>query len=125
MKLDVRDRAAGALLNPHALGDLAGARVEFLDFDTVLLLERIDHDLPVRRAELGVIDRYVCFRLGGCDDFVPVLGAGRRERRAASIKATTGPNFTESLPWRDVVSDYDPDTGRVQETPCHSWRSAE
>ena len=46
--MDVAQEAAGRLLDPHALAHLAGARLQQLDLDAVLLLEGLDDRLVER-----------------------------------------------------------------------------
>ena len=85
--MEVAQEAAGRLLDAHALAHLAGARLEQLDLDAVLVLERLDDRLVEGRADRGGVDDELAFLLGGLDDLRPVVGlrrGGPSERGAAA-----------------------------------------
>src|SRR5262249_43474012 len=98
------DSPAGALLDPDALGDLADASLELFHLDAVLARKRIDHRLPVRRAELGMIDGQRSFLLGAGLNLGPILCARRREQRASGDQRNRQGRLSQrmhknALPW--------------------------
>src|SRR5262245_60596249 len=86
MQLDIAKEAAGYLLCANALGQLAGAQVERINLDAVLLLERFDDVVEIGGAVGRVVDDELTFFLTGNDDLVPIV----RLRGCADGKAPEG-----------------------------------
>ena len=99
--MDVAQEAAGRLLDPHPLAHFAGARLQHLDGDAVLLLEGLDDGLVEHRADRGGVDDELAFLLGGLDRLGPVVlcpGDVGRAAVLANSPRTLLLNMVRSLP---------------------------